>query len=148
VAIGSETSGFIRNVIVKNCVADSGNWAPIRFKTQPSRGGGAENICFENITIVSARQAFEFNMEWRMVPPVLPPAKVLPVFRNITLKNINGKVEKLGFLHGLKDSPITGVNFVNCNLEARTGLLVQNTTGNNYNGLNTKIVEGEKITER
>jgi polygalacturonase len=38
VAMGSETSGGIRNVEVRNCVADSGNWAPIRFKTQPNRG--------------------------------------------------------------------------------------------------------------
>src|SRR5450432_2300961 len=29
------------------------------------------------------RQAFEFNLEWRMVPPIAPPAKVLPVVRNV-----------------------------------------------------------------
>ena len=39
VAMGSETSGGIRNVDVRNCLFDSGNWAPIRFKiaTQPRR---------------------------------------------------------------------------------------------------------------
>lgn len=39
VAMGSETSGGIRNVTVQNCVADSSNWAPVRFKSQPSRVG-------------------------------------------------------------------------------------------------------------
>jgi len=49
VAMGSETSGGIRNVEVRNCVADSGNWAPIRFKTQPSRGGVVENITYRDM---------------------------------------------------------------------------------------------------
>jgi polygalacturonase len=145
VACGSETSGGIRKVLVKNCIADSGNWAPIRFKTQPSRGGVVEDVCFENITIVDAKQAFEFQMEWRMVPPVLPPAKVLPVFRNITLKNVTGKVDRLGIIHGLKDSPVTGISFVNCSLNANTGLVVENAKDNDYTGLNAEIKEGEKI---
>jgi polygalacturonase len=145
VACGSETSGGIRNVLVKNCIADSGNWAPIRFKTQPSRGGFVEDVTFENITIVDAKQAFELQMEWRMVPPVLPPAKVLPVFRNITLKNVTGKVDRLGIIHGMKDSPVTGVSFVNCSLNANTGLVVENAKDNDYSGLNAEIKEGEKI---
>jgi polygalacturonase len=145
VACGSETSGGIRKVLVKNCIADSGNWAPIRFKTQPSRGGVVEDVSFENITIVNAKQAFEFNMEWRMVPPILPPARVLPVFRNITLKNVTGKVDRLGVMHGLKDSPITGISFVNCSLNANTGLVVENSKDNDYTGLNAEIKEGEKI---
>jgi polygalacturonase len=78
VAMGSETSGGIRNVEVRNCVSDSGNWAPIRFKTQPSRGGVVENITYRDMQLKDTKQAFEFNMEWRMVPPIAPPAKVLP----------------------------------------------------------------------
>ena len=57
VAMGSETSGGIRNVEVRNCVADSGNWAPIRFKTQPSRGGVVENITYRDMTLHATRQA-------------------------------------------------------------------------------------------
>jgi exo-poly-alpha-galacturonosidase len=37
VAMGSETAGGIRRVVVRRCVVEAGNWAPIRFKTQPSR---------------------------------------------------------------------------------------------------------------
>lgn len=147
VACGSETSGGIRHVLIKNCIADSGNWAPIRFKTQPSRGGFVEDVTFENITIVDARQAFELQMEWRMVPPVLPPAKVLPVFRNITLKNIIGKVERLGIIHGLKDSPVSGVKFINCRVTAQTGLRVENAFDNDYSGLHATVAEGGKIIE-
>src|ERR1017187_7153739 len=64
VAMGSETSGGIRNVEVRNCTVDSGNWAPIRFKTQPSRSGVVENITYRDMKLHETKQAFEFNMEW------------------------------------------------------------------------------------
>ena len=88
VAMGSETSGGIRNVTIRHCVADSDNSAPIRFKTQPSRGGVVENITYSDIQLNDTRQAFEFNMEWRMVPPIAPPAKVLPIVRNVDLSGL------------------------------------------------------------
>jgi polygalacturonase len=86
--MGSETSGGIRNVTIRHCVADSDNSAPIRFKTQPSRGGVVENITYSDIQLNDTRQAFEFNMEWRMVPPIAPPAKVLPIVRNVDLSGL------------------------------------------------------------
>ena len=42
VAMGSEVSGMIRNVEVRDTLIDSDNWAPIRFKSQPTRGGTVE----------------------------------------------------------------------------------------------------------
>ena len=50
-AMGSETSGGIRNVEVRDCIAEANNWAPIRFKSQPSRGGVVENITYRNIEL-------------------------------------------------------------------------------------------------
>jgi len=72
---GSETSGGIRNVITRHVVMDADNWAPIRFKTQPSRGGVVENITYSDIVLKDTRQALSFNMEWRMVPPIAPPRR-------------------------------------------------------------------------
>ncbi|HEY4148702.1 MAG TPA: glycoside hydrolase family 28 protein, partial [Chitinophagaceae bacterium] len=92
VAMGSETSGGIRNVEIRNCLVDSGNWAPIRFKSQPSRGGVVENITYRDIVLKDTRKAFEFNMAWRMVNP-RPPAKVLPIVRNIRIINVSGTAD-------------------------------------------------------
>jgi hypothetical protein len=59
------------------------------------------------------RQAFEFNLEWRMVPPIAPPAKVppiappakvLPLVRNVKIINVSGN--SVGIIRGLADSPI------------------------------------------
>ena len=78
VAMGSETSGGIRNVTVLNCLMDSDNWTPIRFKSQPSRGGVVENITYKNIVLHGTREAFDMNMEWRMVGPRMPDSNPLP----------------------------------------------------------------------
>jgi exo-poly-alpha-galacturonosidase len=95
----------------------------------------------------NVKQAFEFNMQWRMVTPIAPPAKVLPVFRNITMKNFTGEANSLGSINGLKDSPITGITFVNCNLKVQQGLTTTNTYNNDYSGLNAEVKEGKKIIE-
>lgn len=148
VAMGSETSGGIRNVLIKDCFADAGNWAPIRFKSQPSRGGVVENITYKNFRLDSTRKAVEFNMAWRMVPPIKPPAKVLPVVRNVKLINITGSVHTVGDIHGLEGSPVQGVTFRGCNLTAQKGLLIEHARNVDLSGLKMTVKEGESITKK
>ena len=138
VAMGSETSGGIRNVLVKNCIAEADNWAPIRFKTQPSRSGVVENITYQNIKLKNTRKAFEFNMAWRMVNPK-PAALVLPVVKNVKLINVSGTVKAIGDMHGLVGSPIKGVTFQNCRLTAENGLVVENVVNIDTTGLKVEV---------
>jgi polygalacturonase len=147
VAMGSETSGGIRNVDVRNCVADSGNWAPIRFKTQPSRGGVVENITYRDMKLHETRQAFEFNLEWRMVPPIAPPAKVLPVVRNVKIINVSGDVDSVGIIHGLADSPIRDIHFENCRITAQKGFRLDHARDVYLAGLTLDVKNGEAITK-
>jgi exo-poly-alpha-galacturonosidase len=147
VAMGSETSGGIRNVEVRNCVADSGNWAPIRFKTQPSRGGVVENITYRDMTLHGTRQAFEFNLEWRMVPPIAPPAKVLPVVRNVKIINVSGDVTSVGVIHGLADSPIENIHFENCRITAQKGFKLDHARNVDLSGLKLDVKDGDPITK-
>jgi polygalacturonase len=147
-AMGSETSGGIRNVQINDCVAEAGNQAPIRFKSQPSRSGVVENITYRNLKLNQARQAFEFNMEWRTVQPIAPPAKVLPVVRNVKMINVSGTVSTAGSIHGLKDSPILGLTFENCNLTAQRGLTMENVTNVDTSGLHIEVPSGEPFTIR
>ncbi len=147
VAMGSETSGGIRNVEVRNCVSDSGNWAPIRFKTQPSRGGVVENITYRDMKLHETRQAFEFNLEWRMVPPIAPPAKVLPVVRNVRIVNVSGDVQTVGIIHGLADSPIEGIHFENCKIAAQKGFRLDHARNVDLSGLQLDVKEGGAVTK-
>src|ERR1022692_968333 len=147
VAMGSETSGGIRNVKVRNCVSDSGNWAPIRFKTQPSRSGVVENITYRDMKLHETRQAFEFNLEWRMVPPIAPPAKVLPVVRNVKIINVSGDVNSVGIIHGLADSPIRDIHFENCQISAQKGFRLEHARNVGLAGLKLEVKDGEPITK-
>jgi polygalacturonase len=147
-AMGSETSGGIRNVEVRDCVAEAGNQAPIRFKSQPSRGGVVENITYRNLELRETRQAVEFNLEWRMVAPIAPPAKVLPVVRNVKMINVSGTVASAGVIHGLRDSPIQGLVFENCKLTAQRGLTVEYATNVDFSGLSIEVATGQAIIQR
>jgi len=147
-AMGSETSGGIRRVKILDCIADGGNLAPVRFKSQPSRGGVVEDITYENYTLNGARTAFDFNMAWRMVAPIAPPAKVLPVVRNVKIINLHGTVDSAGGISGLPDSPILGVKFENCHLTAQRGLVLSNTRDVDTAGLKIEVQTGEPIVQR
>ena len=147
VAMGSETSGGIRNVTVLNCVMDSDNWAPIRFKSQPSRGGVVENITYKNIVLHGTRQAFEMNMEWRMVGPRQPDSNPLPVVRNVKIINVSGDVRNVGVIHGLAGSPIQGVTFENCKITADRGFRLDHARNVDMKGLTIDVKQGDPITK-
>jgi hypothetical protein len=143
--MGSEMSGGIRNVEIRDCIMDSDNWAPIRFKSQPSRGGGVENFTFRDIQLTNTRKAFEFNMAWRMRPPLKPPSDPLPVVRNVKIINVSGTVNTVGEICGLEDSPIQGVIFENCTVSARRGLTLKYAKELELSGLDIQVREGEPI---
>jgi polygalacturonase len=148
--IGSETYGGIRNVDVRDCVVDNGNLAAIRFKTTPSRSGVVENITFQDIHLRDVRRAFEINMDWRSSTSVPEkPADVLPVFRNIKLISVSGgPADSAGIIHGLPDSPIDNIKFLNCNVNARTGLTIDNANNVDTSGLRLNVQEGQAIIRK
>lgn len=150
VALGSEISGSIRNVLIRNCLMDNENWSPLRFKSQPSRGGIVENITFEDIEITGARTLLEINMEWRMVPPLAPAADPLTRLRNIHFRNIRAEAKSVGTMHGFKEAPLgpDSFHFENCKVKAETGLSIANVQGVDFSGLEIEVAKGEKIFER
>ncbi len=148
VAMGRETSGGIRRVEVRDGVFEDDNWAPVRFKSQPSRGGVVEDITYRNLTLRGTRQAVEFNLAWRMVPPGAPPAPVLPVVRRIRLINIIGTVTSAGLIAGLADSPISDVTFEGCMLTAQKPLVLPHTANIDLRGLTLTGVTGEPVVRR
>jgi polygalacturonase len=151
VDMGSETSGGIRNVVIQNCVMDSGNSAPIRFKSAPSRGGLVENITYRNLQLHQTRQFIEMNLNWSnramaRLPPV-PPANPLPSFRNVKIINVSGDAQTAGTINGLADSPIQGVTFQNCKITANTGLRISHARDIDLSGLTLDVKQGEAITK-
>lgn len=147
VAMGSEVTGGINHVLISNCIIDGSNWAPIRFKSQPSRGGVVENITYQNITLNNTRKAFEFNMAWRMVGTVREAAKVPTIVRNILIKNVSGTVQAVGDMSGLDKSPIEGVTFENCAIKAETGLVLRNVTKIDTTNFHLSVQTGQALIQ-
>lgn len=147
VAMGSETSGGIRNVEIRDCLIDSQNWAPIRFKTQPSRGGVVENISYRNIRLNNTRKAFEFDMAWRMIDSK-PATAALPIVRNVKIINVSGTADAVGNMSGLEASPIQGVQFKNCKIEAQKGFTIQYANNVDLSGLTITGVTGEAVIRK
>lgn len=149
VAMGSETYGGIRNVEVRDCVAEDDNFAPIRFKSTPARSGVVENIVFRNLKMHGVRRAFEINMNWSSGtsgPQV--PANVLPVFRNLQFINVTGTAQSAGFITGLKDSPIQGMAFSNVKLATDTGLTVESAGNFDPSGLAITVKQGDALIRK
>ena len=122
VAIGSETAAMIRNVYATDIVMENPS-SPMYIKTRRPRGGGGENIWFENIHVKSCKHSaicFEMLGSKRWVGkladrfPAQPVGKLTPVFRNITFKNIT--IDKCPILiaaRGLPEQPIENITFKN-----------------------------------
>jgi polygalacturonase len=140
VAMGSEVSGTIRNVEVRDTLIDTGNWAPIRFKSQPTRGGIVENIVYRNIKIDNVRGIFDFNLNWTATQGSgeRMPTKV----RNVYVINVTGNANSGGAILGLPDSPITNIMFKDCDIKANSPVRLSNTANLDTAGLKLTLPNG------
>ncbi len=144
VAMGSEVSGSIRHVLVERCKFNGSSTAA-RIKSQPSRGGVVEDIVYRDIQVTNVARAIEFDLEWRMVPPLAPAAKELTAVRNVQLINFTGTAQSVGLIRGFKTSPIQDLKFDHCQITAQRGLMVANVQDLNSSGLALTVAQGEPI---
>jgi hypothetical protein len=117
VDFGSEVTGGISNVLVRNCYMGRGNSGVVRIKSQPSRGGYVRNIHFKDITVDGVGTLLDINMEWRMVPPIAPPAPEPTRLDGIVLENIYGSCLHAGRIKGTENNPVRGIKFIGCKVK-------------------------------
>jgi polygalacturonase len=124
--IGSEMSGGVRNVLVRNCTF-IGTALGLRFKTARGRGGVVENIHIRGIQMTDIEgSAIDFNFFYfsedqagARVPPVTGET---PVFRNILFEDIVSRDSQAAFtLRGLPEMPLRDITFRNVSLSAKRG---------------------------
>jgi polygalacturonase len=113
VAIGSETSGNVRNIFVENCLMDSPNLErALRIKTNSVRGGTVENIYFRNVTVGEVRDAVirvNFNYGER------DAGQYTPIVRNIFIENVTSKKSEYAVsIAGYERSPVSNLNLYAC----------------------------------
>jgi len=95
--------------------------------------------------VTNVARAIEFDLEWRLVPPLEPPAKVLTVLRNVRVSNLTGTAQSVGIIQGYPESPADGFVFENCHVTAQKGLVLTNVRDVDLSGLNLQVATGEPI---
>ena len=131
--VGSEMSGGVRNIMVRNCQF-LGTDVGLRFKSTRGRGGVVENIFIDGISMTGIETyALTFNMYYggKSVAEVMaeggtqPEAKVMPVdettpvFRNIDIRNV--VCSSAGYameFNGLPEMPIEGIRLENIKIRS------------------------------
>ncbi|KAL5999046.1 hypothetical protein ACLOJK_009996 [Asimina triloba] len=116
IAIGSETSGGVENVLAENLnIFNSG--VGIHVKTNIGRGGIIRNITVSDVHLHNVRKGIKVAGDVGDHPDNKFNPNALPVVDGVALKNIWGeKILQPGSIEGLKDSPFTRICLSNINL--------------------------------
>jgi len=155
--VGSEMSGGIKNIYVKDCQF-LGTEVGLRFKSTRGRGGIVENIYIEGITMTDIEtDAITFNMFYsgKSVAESLadgdnpdnvtamPVTEETPIFRNINVKDVtcHNALRAMEF-NGLPEMPIKGINLENIQIIAQYDASYQNCE--NISKKNVNIIVQKK----
>jgi polygalacturonase len=146
--IGSEMSGGVRNVTVRNCNF-RGTDIGLRFKTTRGRGGAVENIDIANVVMHDIRyDAISINMYyWIAGEPVPEPiSERTPAFRDFAIRNVvcHGANRALE-IRGLPEMPVERITLENVRLKAKRGAMLDDVKDVTLSGAKLDIEQGPAI---
>ncbi len=135
--VGSEMSGGVKNISVKNCQF-LGTDVGLRFKSNRGRGGVVENIYISDIYMFNivtdsflfdlfygGKSASEALADGDITPAeeqAIPVTEETPVFRNIYVKDlVSRNARRAMFFNGLPEMNIENINLENAFITARYG---------------------------
>lgn len=122
--IGSEMSGGVKNILVRDCLYEGTNIG-IRMKSMRGRGGVVENIWVRDIAMGRIKNdAIRLNMFYKS-STVEPLTDTPPQFRNIHIKNVTcEKAYSAVVIKGLPERSIKNITLENVTISANKGLSV------------------------
>lgn len=121
IAIGSETSGGVENVLVEH-MSLFNMGVGIHLKTNIGRGGVIRNITVSSVYMENVRKGIKIAGDVGDHPDENYNPNALPVIKNIVINNVWGeKVLQAGLIKGLKNAPFTDICLSNIHLNGATG---------------------------
>ncbi|XAR70186.1 hypothetical protein NMG60_11026961 [Bertholletia excelsa] len=121
ISVGSETSGGIENVIAEHITLYN-TGIGIHLKTNIGRGGFIRSVSVSDVFMINVRKGIKIAGDVGDHPDNNFNPNALPVVKDITIRNVWGRnVLQPGSIHGLKNSPFTGICLSNINLYGRRG---------------------------
>lgn len=125
ISIGSEMSGGIFNVVVKN-IKFNDVLHPLRIKTGFGRGGTVSNVLFENVELATLGQvsgtAISVDEYDGNISPNASHAKDgWPNVNNIIFRNIRGGALTAGIFNCIPELPCTNITMENVSITSLPG---------------------------
>ncbi|XP_031109107.1 probable polygalacturonase [Ipomoea triloba] len=116
VGIGSEMSGGVSNVVIKDVrVRDSA--AGVRIKTDIGRGGYVVNVTIHNMTMERVKVPLRFSRGANDHPDEGWDPKALPVVKGISISNIVSlETRRAPVLEGIKEAPFEDICMKNVSI--------------------------------
>lgn len=157
--VGSEMSGGVRNILVKNC-RFLGTDVGLRFKSKRGRGGVVENIRIKDITMsdivtdailfdlfYGGKSAVEARADGNQPEiPALPVDETTPAFRNIHISGIRcSGAERAMLFNGLPEMPVRGIDISDCLIHSRRGIEIHRSEDVTLENVSIFPEEGEAI---
>ncbi|MDD4968167.1 MAG: glycoside hydrolase family 28 protein [Paludibacter sp.] len=160
--VGSEMSGGVRNISVRNCQF-LGTDVGLRFKSNRGRGGLVENIFISDIYMFDiATDSFLFDLyyggksasetleEGDASPVVVenpPVTKETPSFRNIYIKNIVSRnAHRAMYFNGLPEMKISNINVENTIITSQYGAVICESEGIRFKNVHIMQQTGAALT--
>jgi polygalacturonase len=154
-SIGSETSGGVRNVAVKNCTFENTENG-LRIKSDVRRGGLVENISYENISMTNVVPAITLTCIYEGISSsdVGRPSATqtsseassgekIPVYRDIHISNLTATCpNKAGVIIGLPENCISNVVLENVHISAVKGFDIRNARGIQFKNSSVMVSQG------
>ena len=133
VTLGSETSGWIRNLVASNITCD-GTQMGVRIKSSRTRGGGVEDVRFDNWTMQNVGTAIDVTNYYLMEGETRSDHAAMtartPRFRNIAVSRMSVNHARVAIdVEGLPEMPISGLRLSDIVASAQTGLKAYHTDG-------------------
>ena len=131
VTLGSETAGGIRNVVAGNMTCD-GTQIGIRIKSRRGRGGGVENVRFDNWTMQNVGTGIEITSYYLMEGETKTSEEAVsvrtPVFRNIAVSHVTINDARTAIdIEGLPEMPIWELSISDVRASAEQGMTASYT---------------------
>ncbi len=156
--VGSEMSGSVRNISVKNCQF-LGTDVGLRFKSTRGRGGVVENIYISDIYMFDiATDSFLFDLYYNgksasesladgdsqpsedSIPKV---TEETPTFRNIYVKNlVSRNARRAMYFNGLPEMNISNINIENAIFSSKYGAEISESIDINMHNVQIFSEEG------
>ncbi|TWD75183.1 exo-polygalacturonase [Kribbella amoyensis] len=143
ITIGSEMTGGVRNVFVRNCRIGSANqYFGLYIKTNSTRGGFAENIYLKDLEISNLTKEVVSCNFYRGEGDTGP---LTPRVRNVELRNVTvGHARNAFSMTGYPRSPIQDFRVIDCTF---TSIDAPSTIKDVQMKFTNFTVNGQKITD-